>query len=107
MMTKADALLNTFETLRVHRMIHQSEPPSITIKYGDLEKVEIVSGWSKSSINNKQQTVFLVIPQSEEVAAILPSAKVIYWGETAFVVRGQIEPPNEPGGYWLLPVREA
>lgn len=106
MISKADALLNTFEALRVHRMT-QGEPPTIIVNCGDAGKVEIVSGWSKSSINGKAQTVFLIIPSADEIAAILPSAKVIYWGETAFVVRGEIEPPKEAGGYWLLPVREA
>jgi hypothetical protein len=104
-MTKAEALQNTFETLRVHRMT-QGEPPTITINCGDAGKAEIITGWSKSSVNTTQ-TVFLVIPDSDETAAMMPSAKTIYWGEVVFVVRGQIEPPTEPGGYWLLPVREA
>lgn len=84
----------------------QGEPPTITINCGDAGKAEIVTGWSKSSVNTDQM-VFLVIPNSAEVAAIMPSAKTIYWGEAAFVVRGQIQPPAEPGGYWLLPVKEA
>lgn len=105
-MTKADALQNTFEALRVHRMT-QGEPPTVTINCGDAGRVEIVSGWSKSSINAGAQIVFLVIPDSDETAAILPTAKTIYWGEVAFVVWGKIEPPTEPGGYWLLPVKEA
>lgn len=104
-MTKADALLNTFEALRVHRMT-QGEPPTIIVNCGDAVNLEIVSGWSKSSINNKAQTVFLIIPSSNEIAAILPTVKTIFWGETAFVVRGEIEPPKELGSYWLLPVRE-
>lgn len=107
MISKADAIFSAMEALRVHRMIHQHEPASIRIRCGEAGAVECVAGWSKSSVNNKTQTVFLVIPQSDSVAALLPSAQVIEWGETEFVVRGEIEAPKEPGSYWLLPVREA
>lgn len=105
MMTKADALLSTFEALRVHRMIHQGEPASIRVRCNNGRVAECVAGWSKSAVNNNTQPVFLVIPQSADVAAMLPGAKAIEWGEAEFQVIDR-KAPIDAGGYWLLSVRE-
>lgn len=105
-MTKADALLNTFETLRVHRMIHKNEPASIRIRCGDAGVVECVTGWSKSATHNNTRTVFLILPQSDDVAAKLPHAQAVEWGEIEFSVTG-CTAPTEPGSYWMLAARES
>lgn len=105
-MTQAEALQNAMDMLTAHRA-SLGEPTTITIDCGDAGQVTRSSGWSKSSINNGVQTVFLVVHDSPESDTALPSAKLIWFGKTAFVVSGVIEPPKDDGGYWLLPVREA
>ncbi len=106
MMTKADAVMNALEALRVHRMIHLGHPPSIRVRCGASGVVECVSGWSKSAINNNTQPVFLVVPQSEDVAAMLADAEAVEWGEAEFAVTSR-KTPEEAGSYWMLTVREA
>jgi hypothetical protein len=106
MISKAEALLNTFETLRVHRMIHKHEPAFIRVRCGDAGVVEIDSGWSKSATQGGRFPAFLILPQSDDVAAKLPSARLVEWGELNFIVT-KCTAPTEPGSYWTLAVRGA
>jgi len=103
-MTRAEAFLNVTDALTTLRALNGA-PSTIFIMCGDA-KIECSRGWSKSSIHNGAQVVFLVCddPSRNE---LLPNVRLIHYGKQAFVVSGEIKPSAEPGGYWLLPVKEA
>lgn len=106
MLSKANALYNTFEALRLNRVIHQGHPPSIRVHCGAAGVIECRSGWSKSATHNNTRQVFLILSQSDDVDAKLPHAQSIEWGETVFPVTERV-PPEEAGSYWLLAIKEA
>lgn len=104
-MTKAEALRNVTDTLTAQRAA-LGAPRVIVLGCADGHQVFCSSGWSKSSINNGSQVVFLIIEETT-YAKLIPNVKSITYGAAMFAVSGAIEPPKEPGGYWLLPVKEA
>lgn len=105
-MTKSEALQNAMDALTASRGL-QGEPMQIRIDCGEETPLVCFRSWSRSTINNGSQVVFLVVAVSPEYAAALPNAKVIHYGKTVYVISGVIEPPKDDDGYWLLPVREA
>ena len=105
-MTKSEALQNVLDTLTGFRA-SQGAPSTIKIDCGGESPITLAQGWSKSAINNNTQIVFLVIPKDLEDELELSNALFVRYGETVFFVSGDIVPPTEDGGYWMLPVRES
>ena len=110
-MTKAEALQNVMDTLTGFRA-SQGAPSEIRIRRGD-QSLTIRHGWSKSHINNGTQIVFLIAapfftfpsngyPNNGNLGII----ERVDYGDQSFLVSGDIVPPTEERGYWLLPVRE-
>lgn len=111
-MTQAEALQNVTDTLTSFRA-QRGEPTEIRIYEGERSLV-IRHGWSKSSINNGTQTVFLIASpfftypsKGYPNYGRLGSIDRIDYGQAVYVISGEIQSPKEEGGYWLLPVREA
>ena len=105
-MTKADALWNTLEALRVSRMIHEQAPGEIVLHCdGDATFVAVPAGWSKSATHNRTRSVFLILPQSSAIESALPLTTRIQYGEAEFDVT-DCKPPEEPGSYWTLAIKE-
>lgn len=112
MISKADALTNTMEALHALRVrqgapafIELVEPVGIAMGGAASIVTRLERGWSKSSIHNGAQVVFLIL-ESAASAGIVQAAKFIKYGKDEFQVT-DTKAPDEAGGFWMLSVKEA
>lgn len=107
-MTEIELYKNTFAAIQGLRSLRQDAPREIELLDGDVEVRRTLAKvnfgyWSKSSINNGSEVVFMVL-ENAEMAASIESAEAVQHGNDLWKITSRKSPAQTQKSYWLLSV---
>lgn len=102
-MTEVELYKSTFTAIQELRAFRQGAPREIVL-IGANENCSIgIGDWSKSSINNGSEVVFMVL-RDVAMAASIESAEAVQHGNDLWKITRRRNPAETQKPYWLLSV---